>query len=431
MKTPTVPFVFARHPLRDLLPSALQGVIQDGFLEGMFHQALFPELLFPRGADIEPLGTRKGQKVTMQRRGLLTPVTDPITGSDPSAATYSVEYFEATLEQYGNSVDTDMLANAAAAARLYAQDVITLGRNAGQSLNRICRNRLMAAYAGGRTWTRTTATSDTSLQVHDVTGFTHVLVDGVPTAVSASTPLDITIAGVANTVEGVNTGTRTLTLGSAVADTAGDAVVAANAPVSFRPTARDTAADLISSDVADIDIFLDAVARLREMHVPTMDGGFYEAHVGAQTTRQLLDDTKFANAFQGQHGSTEVRNGLVTEFGGIRFVQNQETVAAVPGDGQTLTVYQPIVCGAGHLIATPFEALANLLSESGVGDVPNIEMIDTGSGIDVALIVRPPQDRLQQVVATTWSWVGDFAVPSDDGTGDDAMFKRAVVIEHA
>jgi hypothetical protein len=49
----------------------------------------------------------------------------------------------------------------------------------------------------------------------------------------------------------------------------------------------------------------------------------------------------------------------------------------------------------------------------------------------VARIIREPLDRLQQVVGSAWSFVGDFAVPSDSVTGDASLYKRAVVIEHA
>ncbi len=46
------------------------------------------------------------------------------------------------------------------------------------------------------------------------------------------------------------------------------------------------------------------------------------------------------------------------------------------------------------------------------------------------LIIRAPQDRLQQQVSQSWSWTGDFGVPSDffGGLGG-SRFKRAVVIE--
>jgi hypothetical protein len=50
----------------------------------------------------------------------------------------------------------------------------------------------------------------------DATGFSTVLVNGVPTAVSGTNPLSVTVNGVANTVTAVNVGTKTLTLGTAV-----------------------------------------------------------------------------------------------------------------------------------------------------------------------------------------------------------------------
>jgi hypothetical protein len=54
---------------------------------------------------------------------------------------------------------------------------------------------------------------DTSIIVQSVNGFQNVMVNGVLTPVSGGNPLNVTIAGVANTVTGVNVGTSTLTLG--------------------------------------------------------------------------------------------------------------------------------------------------------------------------------------------------------------------------
>jgi hypothetical protein len=59
-------------------------------------------------------------------------------------------------------------------------------------------------------------------------------------------------------------------------------------------------------------------------------------------------------------------------------------------------------------------------------------MVTVAPGVEVARIVRPPQDRLQQTLSTSWSWVGDYGVPSDSlANADAALFKRAVVLEHA
>jgi hypothetical protein len=75
--------------------------------------------------------------------------------------------------------------------------------------------------------------------------------------------------------------------------------------------------------------------------------------------------------------------------------------------------------------------MGTLLSGSGVEGVPDISMVNAAPGVDVARIVRPPQDRLQQTLSTTWAWVGDYGVPSDLQTGDAALYKRGVIVEHA
>lgn len=421
--------VLFRHPVRDLLPAAVRSIIQDGMLEGVFENALVPDFLFPAYADLEPVEGARGQRITRTRSGLLTPTTTALTG-DPSADNYTIEQWSAVLDQYGNSMDTNMLANATSFARKFVQDVQTLGINAGQSLNRLARQRLYGAYAGGRTWTRTTdGASNTSLQVNSVDGFEFVIVNGVPTAVSASNPLNITINGVANTVVGVDRATRTLTLGTGTTDTQGHAVVAANAPVSIRPNARASAFNITTGDTATVGLFFDAVARLRAMNVPAMEDGTYHAHVDPFTMRQLLSDTEFRQAFQSQGPSDDYRQGRLTIFGGVTFIMNNE-VPTITGDGQTNTVRRPIVLGGGSLISTPLDGQGQLLSGTGVEDVPGISMIEMPGGLECVLIVRPPQDRLQQVVSTSWAWTGDFAVPTDSTTGDSAIVKRGVVIEH-
>lgn len=238
-------FQLGRHDVRSTLPAAIQAIMQDGMLERMFHESLLPELLFPQIAEVEAWQAGLGDTRIMTRNGLMTPDPTPTTGSDPSTGSYDVEQWTVTMDQYGKSVDTNMLQSRMTLASKYLNDISRLGIQAGQTLNRLARNKLYAGYAGGRTWCTTTATSDSTIIVASTDGFTHVLVDGVPTAVSASNPLTVTIDGVANTVTGVDTGTNTLTLGTGRADTAGDAVVSAQAPYSVRAgTSNDTAFDL-------------------------------------------------------------------------------------------------------------------------------------------------------------------------------------------
>lgn len=429
--TVVAPTLF-RHPVNALLPIGVRALIQDGMLEQTFQNALIPDFLFPLEASSDPVSGSIGQRVTRTRTGLLTPTTTALTGDISAAGTYSIEQFSGVLDQYGNSIDTNMLGSLVGQARKFVQDVQILGQNAGQSLNQLARNKLYAAYAGGRTWCRTAdAASNTSINVQSTAGFDTVLVNGVPTAVSATNPLNVTVNGVANTVTGFDAVARTLTLGTARVDVLGDPIIAANAPVSIRPNARATAYNLISTDTATVGLFFDAVARLRGMNVPPTSDGTYHAHVDATTMRQLLSDTEFRQAFQSQGPGDVYTQGRLTVFGGITFILNIE-VPTVTGDSMTVSLARrPIIVGAEPVVAMPLEGQGMLLDGTSVQDVPGISMIEVAAGLEVVLIVRPPQDRLQQVISTSWAWTGDFAIPTDSTSGDSSIVKRGVIVEHA
>ena len=420
-------FRLDRHDVRSTLPASIQAIMQNGILDRTFQDALVPQFLFPALADSEPWQGGLGDTKTFTRKGLLAPNTTAITGSDASTSTYGVEQWSVTMDQYGLGMDTNMLQSAMTLASKFLSDIQTLGINAGQSLNQIARNKLYSAYAGGRTWCTTAGSSDTSMIVAATDGFTRVLVNGVPTPVSASTPLNITISGTPNTVTGVNTATKTLTLGTARADVAGDYVVASNAPVSIRTAARNTAYDITSADIATLAMFRAAVVRLRKMNVPTI-GGYYTAHIPPDTEGELFSDADFKQALQSRVDSPVWRDLSIGRFAGLDWVRNNEIPTVTSNSGAT--VFRPLVIGAGAVIAAPFDN-SSLLSGTGVEDVPNIRTISATPGTEVSLIIRPPQDRLQQVIGSTWSWVGDFGVPSDSGTGDTALYKRACVVEHS
>jgi uncharacterized Zn-binding protein involved in type VI secretion len=431
IRAPRSWFRLDRHAgVRPSLPVGIQAMLQNGMLDRVFRDALVPNFLFPQIADAEPWMGGLGDTKTFTRKGLLAPVTTPVTGSDPSAATYSIEQWSVTMDQYANSMDTNMLGSSMALASKFLADIENLGINAGQTINQVARNKLFKAYAGGRTWCTTAGSSDTSIIVNSTDGFETVMVNGVPTAVSASNPLTVSIAGTGNTVTGVNLGTKTLTLGTARVDVAGDYVVAANAPTSVRATGN-SAYDLTGSNTVTFANFRSAVARLRKMAVPTV-GGYYVAHIDPDTEAQLFADSDFKQALQGRVDSPIYRDLSIGRFAGIDWVRNLESpTIANGGSAGTLLVHRPIVLGANALMAAPFEGTNSLLAGTGVEDVPEIRTVSAAPAVDVTLLVRPAQDRLQQVIASTWSWVGDFGVPSDAGTGDAALYKRGVVIEHA
>lgn len=421
-------FDLSRFDVRSTLPSAIREIMQNGILDRTFQDALLPEFLFPGMATPRPWQANMGDTVTFTRTGLLTPQQTPITGSDPTVDTYGIEQYSMTMDQYGNAVDTNMMQSAMTLASKFLEDQQKLAINAGQSLNRIARTKLFNAYLGGRTFAVGAGTGATALIVDDVTGFSTVLVNGKPTPVSASTPLAITVAGVAKNVTGVNTGTKTLTLDVAATWVDGDAVIAANAPVSFRPGAKATTKLLGSTDVATFSLFRSAVARLRSQNVPTL-GGAYTAHIDSTTEQELFADSEFQNLSRGMIESPVWKNLAIGRFGGIDWVRNNEVPTKTVG---SLVVHEPIVVGGDALIIGPFERMGTLLAELNPEQVEagDITMIGPPNA-QVARIIRPPQDRLQQVIGSAWSWIGDFAAPSDSVTGDASLYKRAVVVQHA
>ncbi|KKK54509.1 hypothetical protein LCGC14_3084010, partial [marine sediment metagenome] len=98
-----------------------------------------------------------------------------------------------------------------------------------------------------------------------------------------------------------------------------------------------------------------------------------------------------------------------------------------------VTVHRPLFVGQGY-IHEYYQDLGLLLTEAGVtGRVgePSI----TNNGIEVMteriqMIIRSPLNRLQDLVSTSWKFIGDWPVRTDVTTGDARRFKRVVVIEH-
>lgn len=433
-------FDLGRHDVRSTLPVAIRAIMQNGLLWKAFEDALLPEFLYPAIADTRPWSGGLGDTTTFTRAGLLAPVTTPLNGADPTPQQYSIEQYSATMSQYGNAIDTSMIQSSMALASKFAEDVQKMGINAGQSVNQIARNKLYSAYAGGRSFATASTSASTSVHVADISGFGTVLVNGVPTAVSGGNPLNVsaTAALTANTVVAVNpdvagatSGPGTLTLGTAATFALNDPIVSSVAPVSFRPNARVTSAALQAGDIATMALFRSGVARLRTMNVDTVNGN-YVAHIDPTTEAQLFADADFKQAYQGRGDSAVFGSMSLGTFAGIDWVRNNEAPTATVGSN---TVHRPLLVGAGALISAPFDNMESLLDETGVQDVPNIKLIGPANGVKVAAIVRPPQDRLQQIVSSAWSFIGDFCVPSDSTTGgqggaDTALYKRAVLIEH-
>lgn len=469
-----------------LFPTVIQGLLQQNFLERELEEGL-DSILAYRGLVIEEtIPARIGETLTRTRKGRRTPITTPMNlannsgidnGLTSAPGTFSIEQYTFALQEYADTTDLNLMAEQAEIVRQFLNNARNLAVQAAQSLERICRQKLFGAYLGGNTRTIvdpgvvivvgtaaqpasiTSGTTTAGIHVDDIRGFQQVLANGALVSVSASavlpssflkstavtgtlevqlaTPytyqsgksaLDITTTP--DAIPGIltikNTGGSTWTIA------AGDAVTANNAPLIMRPFGRRTTPDIKASDVLTMGILADAMAYMRDNGIPPMDDGTFHILLNNTSMRQLWADPDFKSMAQGRGAGDPIYRDMdIVQILGMTFIPTTETyVHQIVGNA--FKVQRPIICGAESIIQGNFEGMQTWLDQSGI-DASQVAMVD-----GVVQIVREPLDRLKQIVAQSWTWIGDFAVPTDMTavptiipTASGAAYKRGVVIEHA
>lgn len=432
-------------------PVSLQPIIQQGFLEREFEQALHSRLGYRAVADREEFAVGIGETITKTRAGLKPSVTTPLA---PSTNTnldngltpqyFSVEQYTLMINSYAATTDLNMVTSGVAIASIFLQNAAINGEQAARSLDELARNALFAAYFGGNTRVTTTLSSaGPTITVDDVRGFQNVYVNGVQTPVGGAASLTVTVGSnvytlVGCSVDSVNTstvpggisGSLTFSGNISVSDgTVGQPVQAANASVIVRPSGRSNTSLLAATDTLTMSALLDAVAKLRLNAVPEIDG-VYNCYLDPVSARQLFADPDFKQLFTGATSANQVfRQGMVNGFLGLRFVPTTEAYVQPHPSLPGVSVRRPIVCGQGALIEGDYAGIA----ASDVAPKDSIvHVIDS-----VAMVTREPIDRLQQIIAQSWYWIGGFCAPSDITTNPstvptatNATYKRAVMIEH-
>ena len=463
------------------LPLALQGVIQQGYLDREFGQALRAKLGFRDIADREPFMAGVGETVTKTRTGLLAAVTTPMAPANVQDITsgltpvnYAIEQYVLGIAQYGNPMMLNVATAQVAIDDLYLQNAFTLGENAIRSVDMLARNALFDSYSGGNTFITTTlGAAGTVVQVDDVRGFFQVLnSQGKPMPVSPNNTLSVVIgsdiyvvqsvladgqapgntnpwmANLSFSGNGQNTsitpggysGTLTLTTNAIVADaTQGNPVIAATAPVIMRPdltaggmaqtSGQITPAGTANGGKLTMQMILTAKATMSDNAVPPVTKtGTYHMYADALQLTGLYQDPAFQRFFIGKPDTPEYKKGVVSEQLGVTIIEtNLNPSYRLAGS----TLRRAIVCGQGALVEGVFTRAAYGAVE-GV-DSPD-DMISVVDGI--AHITREPIDALKQVVTQSWSYIGGFAAPTDTTTNPstvptatNAAYKRAAIIE--
>ena len=453
-------------------PAALQNAIQQNFLERAFVEALHNVLAYREIADKEVFPGRIGDTITKTRVGLMVPNITPL---NPSTNTnldnglnpqqYSDEQYQLAVYQYPQlAPDINLVDDETTIASFAMKNAENLGIAQATALDRIARNALFNAYMGGNT-VLTSSVSSTSQTVDDTRGFQTVVVNGSVVPVSVGNPLPVFVNGVLNYVtayvndvtnvsSALSTGgtSGTLTLQSSVSGTAGQAVIGQYAPLILRPNARTSTAAIQSTDLLNMTTILAAVSQLRNNAVPKIRGA-YNLYLNSTSMNELFQDSEFQILNRGVSVRDPVyENAWIYEmFLDVRFVMTTETFVQPPQLGAAVpvdqTIQRPIICGAGTLVEGMFtrglDAIKNMNRDMGVGRVENFPTVVNVLGEEFTkqgfyMYMRPPLDRLAQIISQSSNYIGGFTVPTDVTTNPNiiptasqAYYKRAVIIETA
>ncbi len=435
--------------------------VQDRTLQRVFRHTLFPRLLFRMEAQAELWAVHMGGNSTFTRGGLITPTTRPIApGTDPVPKTYAVEQWEATAQQCTDTIDTSMPTSYVTMASQYLYNMHQLGLSAGMSLNRVVRDKGYNAYVAGNTVNDLSALiTATTIHLANLNGFTRQLFNGRPTLVSASNPIPISIPAIGYV--GVIT--------AFTPDFAGDEIHGGNVTISpglnaALPARQGVLANTRSQvlysgggssvdDVASVDQFAvrdirASVAQLRLNNVPAHEDGFYHCHLDPVSEQQVFQDNEFQRLNQSMPDGIHYKKLALATFAGVVFYRNNEAPSTLTcstdatqnthgfelTNGSSVVLHRPIFTGQGW-IEEKYIDESRFISEAGVmGKIGEFAITNGGVQImteRIRLVLRAPQDRLQQVTASTWSFSGDWPIPTDQlAPGSGATVRRAGVIIH-
>jgi hypothetical protein len=461
-----------------LQDAKVRGLVQEGMLERAFHDALFPQQIFRSEVTPKPWPAGVGDSMIFSAPGLIPPNARPMQpGVDPTPKSYAVEQWEAMLQQYGDSIDSHMPTSMVAVVDLFMRNSHQLGLQAGQSLNRAVRDRMYNAGESGWTVADGGAAGTTSLRVRSLNGFTRARNPTTAGAskvrfstVSATNPLSIKLydngAEVSNTVVGYTpdnvgdeTGPGVLTLGSAVTNVANRAYVKANDSTwIYRAGGGNKVDDVGSSDLPTLSGIRSVVARLWQQNVPVYEDGRFHVHCDPVSIAKMFEDSDLQRLNTSLPDYYMYRQFAVGELLGCVFVRNNEcpvpeTVVTANNDGVTFSLDDPFAgdlynngnASTGvkvhRMLFSGRDAIfeyhsdySALITEVGIaGKVSEASV--SNNGIDVfsdriQMIVRQPMNRMQDMVSTSWRFIGDWPVRTDAATGDGARYKRFAILQH-
>ena len=454
----------------------IRAIVQENILERAFHDALFPKILFRGEAMPQAWPANVGDTMVFTGVGLIKPKLRPLVpGQDPTPSDYQKEQWTAQIQQYADTIDTHMPTSIVAIANLFLRNAHQLGMSAGQSLNRLVRDRMYNAALSGSTVADGAQAAVTSLRVKRLNGFTSArnpgLASGSPVRfdlVSGSNPLAVRILdntvpsevsrnviGFIPDVAGDLVGPGVLLLDAAVSVDDRAFVLASDRTNIVRVGGGNSVDSIGAGDVLRLSDLRTAVARFRQTNVPEFPDGRYHCHLDPISETQIFADPEFQRLLTSLPDYYIYRQFAIGELLGCVFFRNTECpqVDTIEGgasatyssddpfagelfnDGTPsgVPVHRPLFVGQGGILEY-YQDLNNLITEAGITGRVGEPRI-TNNGIEVfseriQLIMRSPLNRLQDLVSSSWKFIGDWPVRTDASTGDAARYKRLLCIEH-
>lgn len=456
----------------------VRAVVQENLLERAFHDALFPRLLFRGEATPVAWPAGSGDTQVFSAPGLIPVDASPLTpGVDPVPTSYALEQWTAQLQQYAGTIDTHMPTSMQAIVDLFLRNAHQLGMQAAQTMNRIVRDRMYNAAQSGWTVADGVVAASNTIRVMRLNGFTRARNPALSGAskvrfdpVSASNPLAIRLfdSGLATEVgrnvvaftadlPGDEFGPGTITVdGAAVTMLNRGYIFSADRTFIVRVGGGNSVDAIASTDIPTLSDVRSAIAHLWEQNVPEHPDGRFHCHLGPVSQAKIFSDAEFNRLLTALPDYYMYKQFALGELLNTVFFRNSESpIASTVVGGSTATYSQrdPFV---GELFSNGvpatgvpiqrmlftaqggileyFSDLMNLITEAGInGKIADPRIVNNGIEIfseRIQLIIRGPLNRLQDQVATSWKFIGDWPLRTDAASGDASRYKRFLAIEH-
>lgn len=446
----------------------IRAIVQERFLERAFHDALFPKLLYRMEAAPQIWAANVGDSRIFSAPGLLPVDMRPLTpGTDPTPTNFTYEQWAATLNEYAATIDTNMPTSIAAIASLFYRNCQQLGLMAGQTLNNVVRDYMFNAAESGHTVADGAQVATTTLAVKRLNGFTTARRPDLPlgspvtfSTVSTNNPLAIivntgsptavNVIGFTSATAGDEIGPGTLTLDAAVTVADRAYVQSYDRTVVGYVGGGNQVDDVGANDIIRLADIRSAISTLRNQNVPTHGDGLYHAQIDPTAESQVFSDPENQRLLTSLPDYYMASEFAIGKLFGAAFLRNTQSPQPETVVGGTLGVFSendPIACelynngnpatgivlhrtlfsGQGGIMEY-YQDPMWMLTEAGVtGKVGDFSI--TNNAIEVMtdriqLVIRAPIDRLQQIVSSSWKFIGAWSVRTDAATGSKARFKR-------